>query len=201
MVLKDKIIAIIKELSFLKNDNMQKLHARYFIGLDLSAQDKLTLEHWREKHLRALPDKPVPAENFHITLSFLGHVHPDKMELLHELLTQVQEQKLQLTTSELGSFQKAQILYLGIEQNAALCALAHQCLKINSALGLPSHHDKYRPHITLTRKHKEIVAIEARPPKLELNFEQFHLFESVSAKKPGTPPHYPKRLSFDLMPI
>ena len=180
---------------------MQKHQGRYFIGLDLTPKDKLTIEDWREKHLRELPDKPVPAENFHITLSFLGNVSPEKMELLHDKLLQIKGQQLKLHTSELGSFQKAKILYLGIEQNHALNALAQQCLKINSALGLPSHHDKYRPHITLTRKHKEIVPIEARPPKLELNFTQFHLFESVSSKMPGTPPHYPKRLSFDLAPL
>ena len=179
---------------------MQKHHPRMFIGLDLAAQDKIALAQWRDNHLHGLPDKPVPMENFHITLSFLGQVPPEKMEILEQKLTQFQAQALRLSSSDLGSFIKAKILYLGIVQDPNLSELARQCLSINSALGLPQHHQVYRPHITLTRKHKEVVPIVAAPPKLDLHFDQFHLFESISSHVSGKPPHYPKRMSFDLMP-
>jgi 2'-5' RNA ligase len=105
-------------------------------------------------------------ENFHITLSFLGQVPPDKMERLEQKLTQIQAQALRLSNSRLGSFIKAKILYLGIHQDLELSQLAKQCLSINSALGLPQHHQAYRPHITLTRKHKEVVPIVAPPASL-----------------------------------
>jgi len=179
---------------------MSKHYPRLFIGLDLAAKDKLSLQQWREKHLRGLSDRPVPAENFHITLSFLGQVPPNKMESLHQHLSDIKAHQLQLNTTDLGCFHKAQILYLGVNLTESLNELAQQCLQINKALGLPTYHSKYRPHITLTRKHKELVPIEALPPEMTLTFEQFHLFESVPSKKPGTPPHYPKRLSFDLIP-
>lgn len=179
---------------------MKLHHPRMFIGLDLKGQDKLKIAEWRDKHLHGLTDKPVPAENFHITLSFLGHVPPEKIEQLHLALAEIDGQQFTTTTTNLGTFKKAQVLYLGIDLVEELQYLAGQCFSINKMLGLPNHHDKYRPHITLTRKHKDITPIEAIPPAIELSFEQFHLYESVASHQPGKPPHYPKRLSFDLKP-
>lgn len=175
-------------------------HPRMFIGLDLKGQNKLQIAEWRDKHLHGLPDKPVPAENFHITLSFLGHVATEKVEQLHLALADIDAQQFTTKTTTLGTFKKAQVLYLGVELIEELSSLADQCFQINRLLGLPNHHDKYRPHITLTRKHKDIIPIEAIPPAIELTFEQFHLYESVSSNQPGKPPHYPKRISFDLQP-
>lgn len=179
---------------------MHKRYPRMFIGLDLAGKDKLTIEQWREKHMRGLPGNFVPVENFHITLSFLDQVQPDKMEQLHALLSDVKAETLTLTTTIIGYFQKPQVLHLGIENTAALDQLARQCASINNRLGLAQHHTSFRPHITLMRKHKEAIPFEAEPPKMTLQFNQFHLFESVSSNKKGMPVHYPKRLSFDLQP-
>lgn len=179
---------------------MQKHYPRMFIGLDLAAKDKLAIEQWREKHLKGLPGNFVPVENFHITLSFLGQITPDKMEALHTMLMAIKADALSLNTTELGYFQKPQVLYLGVETDASLINLARQCSSINNNLGLPHPHSIFRPHITLMRKHKEAMPIEAIPPKLTMSFDKFHLFESVSSNKKGTPVHYPKRLSFDLLP-
>lgn len=171
-----------------------------FIGLDLTAQDKLAIEHWREKHLRALSGTFVPAENFHITLSFLGQVPPEKMEPLHTMLAAIKSDTVTLTTSQLGYFPKPKILYLGIENNNAINALARQCLNINHKLGIPQQHSTYQPHITLMRKHTEAASIQAPTAKMTMTFNQFHLFESISAANRGASPHYPKRLSFNLTP-
>lgn len=179
---------------------MQKHHPRMFIGLDLAPKNKLDIEHWREKNLKTSSGTFVPAENFHITLSFLGQLPPEKMESLHAMLMGIASENLTLTTTQLGYFQKPKVLYLGIENCDAINALAKQCLSINNKLGLPQPHSTYRPHITLMRKHKEAMPILANPPKLTMTFEQFHLFESVSSTKKGVPPHYPKRLSFNLTP-
>lgn len=177
---------------------MQKNHSRYFIGLDLSSTDKLAIAHWRDKQIFAATGKPVPVENFHITLSFLGQVPHNKLEQLELLLRDISAGTVKTQTTELGVFSKPKILYLGVELTPSLQLLAQQCLAINGKLGLPSSHDVYRPHITLTRKHAEAAPILFEPPKLELNFTEFHLFESVSSSKQGKPPHYPKRMSFRL---
>lgn len=179
---------------------MQKHYPRMFIGLELAAKDKLIIEQWREKHLRGLPGNFVPVENFHITLSFLGQITPDKMETLHIMLADIKAGALSLNTTELGYFNKPQVLYLGVAINDVLTNLVRQCSSINKHLGLPHPHSVYRPHVTLMRKHKEAMPIEAMPPKMAMNFDKFYLFESVSSNKKGTPVHYQKRLSFDLIP-
>lgn len=179
---------------------MKPHHPRMFIGLELEGKDKLQIAQWRDKHLHGLSDKPVPAENFHITLSFLGHVSQDKMEQLHLALMQINAHQFSTTTTHLGTFKKAQVLYLAVDLVEELDNLAKQCFDINKQLALPNHHSIYRPHVTLTRKHKDIVPIEAQPPGLTLSFSAFHLYESVASNKPGTSPHYPQRLSFDLKP-
>lgn len=179
---------------------MQKHYPRMFIGLDLAAKDKLAIDQWREKYLKGLPGNLVPVENFHITLSFLGQITPDKMESLHNLLTGIKAETLHLSTADIGYFQKPQVLYLGIETSEALSDLAQQCLSINSSLGISKQHSNYRPHVTIMRKHKVATPIQVPLPHLNLKFEQFHLFESISSHKPGTPVHYQKKLSFDLIP-
>lgn len=177
---------------------MSKLQSRYFIGLDLSANDKLKIAKWRDSQSFAFTDKPVPVENLHITLSFLGQVKPNKLEQLEDLLDAISAKNVSTQTCELGVFNKAKILYLGINLTESLQHLAQQCLAINGKIGVASPHEIYHPHITLTRKHNNIVPISALPPQLELNFTDFHLFESVSSSQQGKPPYYPKRMSFGL---
>lgn len=180
---------------------MHKHQPRLFIGLDLCAKDKLELDAWRHKYLAGLPDKPVPMENFHITLSFLGQVESHKMEFLEQQLNQIKHKLFQLEATEMGCFIKAQVLYLAVTKPPLLEQLAEKCGQLNKALGLPQHHNKYRPHITLFRKHKGATPLMLQPPKLELKFNQFHLYESVSSHIAGKPPHYVKRFSFDLLPF
>lgn len=179
---------------------MHKKPSRMFIGLDLAGQDKLAIASWREKHLSGIPDKPVPVENFHITLAFLGQVSSDKIEALEQGLAAIESSAMTLTTTELGCFIKPQILYLGVQLSEPLARLAKACRALSHNLGLATQYHSYQPHITLSRKHREPQPVAAPAPQLPLSFKQFHLFESVSAKQAGAPPRYLKRLSFDLQP-
>lgn len=177
---------------------------RMFIGLELDKTAKLAINHWRETQLGFLPGKPVPMENFHITLSFLGHVPINKMESLDLLLQKVSESnefsRSLVTTeiTELGTFLKPQVLYLGLTKTDTLMTLAKRCRTVNNKLSLPQHHSEYRPHISLCRKHLENTPIDVQTPELKLRFEEFHLFESVSSSTFGKSPSYIKQLSFPL---
>lgn len=174
--------------------------ARMFIGLDLSADAKINIDSWRQRHLHGLNDSPVPMENFHITLSFLGNVQRTQMPQLEQELEAIQGHFIETKTTELGCFQKAKILYLGTHLTPELSDLAEQCRKINRRLGLPQHHSKFVPHITIFRKHRMPFEFNQEVLTQTLKFSQFHLFESVSRAETGKPPHYAKRLSYDLIP-
>lgn len=179
---------------------MHKQYNRLFIGLDLSAEDKLALEDWRCKFLRGIAGNPVPMENFHLTLSFLGQVSPSQFETLDQALGQVKGKAFQLKPESLGYFSKPKVLFLKTSLPEPLEQLASDCSKINKLLGLRLAHDTYRPHISLFRKHPAGTPIDVPLPELDLKFGEFHLFQSISSTKPGHPPHYPKLSSFDLIP-
>jgi len=179
---------------------MKKHYPRFFVGLDLDKKAKLAIEQWRHKYLSGLSGKPVPVENFHITLSFLGAVPPEKHELLIQLLESISAHQFSTVTSQLGSFKKAKVLYLGVKNNPAIDDLAFQCRKVNKHLNVPQHHSHFKPHITLFRKHDIHIPINAPKLDLTLHFEKIHLFESVSNAQMGKPPVYHKRRSFKLLP-
>ncbi len=178
----------------------QKQHNRLFIGLDLAAKDKISIDEWRTKFLRGLPGNPVPMENFHITLSFLGQVDDKQFERLDELLSDIKHPTFSLQMTDMGYFTKPKVLYIETSLPSELQALATDCMQVNKSLGLKLHHDRYRPHISLYRKHPVGFPFEGSLPSAQLHFEQFHLFRSVSSQKPGQPPSYPIIKSYDLLP-
>lgn len=180
---------------------MEKHKSRFFIGLDLSATDKLKVSDCRDKLLRGIDARPVPIENFHITLSFLGHVSEQKMEQLHLGLDNIKGKAFSCESLGLGIFSKPQVLYLTIAQQPQLVDLAKQCQQLNQQLGLFHEHNHYRPHITLFRKYKSNSASELPWPQMQFSFDKFHLFESVSHQHKGHSPHYPIRKSFNLRPF
>lgn len=173
---------------------------RYFIGLDVDSKTKLSIYNWREKYLNGLPDRIIPAENYHITLSFLGHISSKQYELLVSRLQEIECSAFSAEITHIGTFLKPQILYLGLKLNEPFSALAEHCRQTNRLLGLKQPHTEFTPHISLTRKHKAAVPIAFEAPNLTLQFEKFHLFESVSSSEKGRSPHYPIRETFDLVP-
>lgn len=177
---------------------MSNNQRRLFIGLELTSDAKLQIHNWREKHLAYLPGKPVPMDNFHITLSFLGHVPDSKLETLDLLMQGISSSSITTSTSILGTFLKPQVLYLGVNKTEALQSLAKQCRGINNKLSIPQQHSEYRPHISLYRKHNANVAIDVKLLEMTLNFGHFHLFESVSNATFGKSPKYVKQLSYPL---
>lgn len=173
---------------------------RLFIGLEPDGNTKLAINDWRERHLSFGIGKAVPMENFHITLSFLGAVSHDKFEKLDLSLQAIQASHVSCQTTELGTFHKPQVLYMGVSPSPTLLSLAKLVRKVNHKLSLPQPHSEYRPHISLFRKHHSATPISIPPLDLEMQFDQFHLYESVSNHTFGKPPNYLKRLSYPLTP-
>lgn len=177
---------------------MSRLIGRYFVGLDLSGRDKLTLETWRKQCLPQALGKWIPMANFHITLSFIGGVRASQMETIGGQLLAIQCPPFQLAVGSMGVFVKPQTLYLSINLSQPLSHLADQCRRVNAVINVQQAHRAYFSHITLLRKHREVLPLNAEPPILDLSFHQFHLFESMPAAGKGKSPNYVKRMTFDL---
>lgn len=114
---------------------------RCFIGLDLSATEKLALDSWRQQALPEVmprqwvksestrtrkfankhndhinsqgPAQPyaVPAANFHITLSFLGEINHRQHEALVYELDQLVSEPFSLTLNTTGLWNGPKILF------------------------------------------------------------------------------------------
>lgn len=198
---------------------------RCFIGLDLSASEKLTLDSWRQQALpevmprqfpsnaskgvpkRALPNvmnspqgstQPyaVPASNYHITLCFLGSItHRQHEALIYELDNLVSE-PFSLTLDSTGIWNGPKILFSAPETPPeSLMLLAKASRKAARRASIQVENKPYKPHVTMVRKATAALPLPLYNPSVEVHASAFHLFESVSTPQGVT---YPIRHSWAL---
>lgn len=55
---------------------------RLFFAIDLPAEIREQIIHWRAKHFPPEAGRPVAADNLHLTLAFLGEVSAEKEKAL-----------------------------------------------------------------------------------------------------------------------
>ena len=96
----------------------------------------------------------VPAENYHLTLRFIGEVPAWRAEEVDHALGALRTRGFDLTLAGLGLFEKAgrsSALWVGVERNPGL---DHLRGKIETALqraGLEPERRRFNPHVTLAR--------------------------------------------------
>ncbi|SOD99003.1 RNA 2',3'-cyclic phosphodiesterase [Caenispirillum bisanense] len=122
---------------------------RLFVGLDLPAdlRDALDLltggipgAHWR------------PAENYHVTLRFIGEVDEDRCEDIHDALAEVRAPAFDLCVAGIGAFdngQRAHTLWAGVPKDPPLVHLRDKVERAVVSTGLPPERRKFAPHVTL----------------------------------------------------
>ncbi len=156
---------------------------RLFIGLDIAAQDALAIADWRARMLPPLT-RPVPPENFHVTLAFLGDVTSRQLDPLVEQLDQITGTPFALAIDEVGYFPRPGILWVGPgETPQPLDRLARDVQTAARRAGLQIEKRAFRPHITLARRCDSPPPLSARPPAFEMRFDDFALFESVGGRR------------------
>lgn len=155
---------------------------RVFVAIALDPE----LRHGLAAHLRAnlageqLPGRTSPAENWHITLRFVGKVSQTDYE---KLLARLDEADLgsgfALGFAALGAFPKparATVLWLGVDRGAdELCRLAAVVEEATVSAGFIPEERPFHPHLTLSR---------IRPPqdvrRLTKTMPVFPLSQSVT---------------------
>lgn len=158
---------------------------RLFFALPLSTEEKAIITKWRHDLLalgvfeRAL--KPVPPENLHITLAFLGQIDEQTCELLCQQAANIQLPEFALKANHTGYFAKPKVAYLGMESvPEPLQMLADQLQEHAMQQAITMHHAQYTPHITLFRKAKTALANVVCD--FEIMATRFALFESISSE-------------------
>jgi RNA 2',3'-cyclic 3'-phosphodiesterase len=124
---------------------------RLFIGLDLpwSLKERLAVLGGGIPGARW-----VPAENYHMTLRFIGEVQPPRAEEIDLAMAALRGRAFSLTLAGMGTFAKGgrdTQLWVGVERNQQL---DHLQSKIENALqraGLEPERRRFTPHVTLAR--------------------------------------------------
>jgi RNA 2',3'-cyclic 3'-phosphodiesterase len=145
---------------------------RLFIGVPISEDAR----HAIERSLPgSLPGKPVPPENWHFTLRFLGATPAatrDKVvALLHNATC---GPRFTLRFNTLGAFprdNRARILWLGVDEGAEriiqLAAIAEATARV---AGFAAETKPFKPHLTLSRidPPASVSVLIAAKPRFEI---------------------------------
>ena len=156
---------------------------RIFFAVDLPAEIKTKLLTFQDR-LITLDANPISAENFHITLSFLGDVSENKIEsvLDHLKISSFESFKVKL---EYPLFM-SQSNILALEVDDGKTELTNLKNSIEKKLQTISHFNiekrNYKPHVSLFRK-VEKIRDDLPSCKLSFTVNSFCLMASLPTKK------------------
>lgn len=160
---------------------MNKNQFRLFFAIDLEPAVKTYLLNVQHQ-LSEVVAKPVPAENFHITLSFLGDTSERQLEQILDNFQPLQIKPFSVDLNDLIYWPKPKILACSIDDQQLLT----QCKKsLESQLSQIGHFrfDKrqYTPHVTLFRQ-VEVPCKDNQTFSASIAVERINLMVSMSSK-------------------
>ncbi|MBT8147994.1 MAG: RNA 2',3'-cyclic phosphodiesterase [Gammaproteobacteria bacterium] len=129
--------------------------------------------------------RPVPAENLHITLKFLGMVPVPEIAMISQIMQQIvsRQRSLTLQLHGFGCFKQA--LWLGVKDNEELQHLAAGLDQALGIIGVSRQQNAFVPHLTVARlrpgaklKLSELQATYGDRTWGELKVDTVTLFES-----------------------
>lgn len=101
-----------------------------------------------------LPGRPVPSENYHVTLRYLGRVDDHRYEhWLSRLEALPRRGSIRVRLEGLGAFpgwSRAQVVWVGVSA-PGIEELAATVEEATVAAGFPPEERPYRPHLTVAR--------------------------------------------------
>lgn len=123
---------------------------RAFVAIDLPDDAKDAISGLQSA---LLVGQPVPADNFHLTLAFLGEQSEDQIEEAHDGLQQISAPSFELKLSGLDTFggDDPKILFVGTGRNEALGHLRSSIRGALRGAGIELGRERFRPHVTLSR--------------------------------------------------
>jgi 2'-5' RNA ligase len=122
---------------------------------------------------------PLPAENMHITLAFLGSVDASRLEALVDLTRAWPALQGERTLDRLGHFPKPRIVWAGSQApSAALLALDAELWQALSHHGFTAPQRDFTPHVSLVRQADRAAPEPRLAAPLRWRFDHLALVES-----------------------
>lgn len=151
---------------------------RLFFGLWPDPATRDALRRATRALVRHCGGKPVPAENFHLTMAFLGDVPDEQVEGIRSAAAGCRLEPLTLCLERIGHFSVPQVLWIGpSETPEPLVRLASDLWRALAPVGLRPQARPFHAHITLARKVVEIPEMTAVRP-VQWPVTGFSLLES-----------------------
>ena len=152
--------------------------SRLFFALSPDDETRLKLARL-SLSLAAKGCKPVPLQNLHVTLVFLGQVDAATEILIKHGATGILVQPFVMTFDRLSYWPKPKVLCLTCTHTPdELATLVAEFTSEVASYGLQTDTRPYRPHITLVRPARYLPDIDCEP--LVWRAESFCLVESCS---------------------
>lgn len=128
---------------------------RLFFGLSLPDPARRAVAAFAAQAQSAVPGRYVPADNYHITLAFLGEVEPQRLTQAQETLARCAQAfpAPRLTPAGAALFGKSQngIFVLRFDSAPDLAPLHAALTQALRAQALPADPGPFTPHVTLAR--------------------------------------------------
>ncbi len=155
---------------------------RLFFGLIPGPQTALDIVSWRENSLPPMLH-PVPINNLHVTLSFLGQVENRQLEQLIESAGQVRVSGFEMNINQLGFLSKPKVLWIGPEKAPAeIFQLSRMLTSVRRRMGLHAEGREYLPHMSIARRCETPPPASVMQPEFRIFFDSFDLIESVNTR-------------------
>lgn len=95
--------------------------------------------------------RPVPRENLHLTLVFLGDVEDPMLEKIHHALDALRAEPFPLTVEGVGLFGggRPRLVHAGVSESAPLRHLQSRVARAARNVGATVERRRFTPHVTL----------------------------------------------------
>ncbi|MFW2368294.1 MAG: RNA 2',3'-cyclic phosphodiesterase [Desulforhopalus sp.] len=124
---------------------------RLFIAIDIPE----TIRREIQGMGRSIPNaRPVPEDQLHLTLKFIGEVENSRLLDIHESLQGISHFQFSLCLRGVGTFPPRatpRVLWAGVDPPKSTIKLRNSIEKTLADIGIPRGKKKYTPHVTLAR--------------------------------------------------
>ncbi|QXT39705.1 RNA 2',3'-cyclic phosphodiesterase [Gymnodinialimonas ceratoperidinii] len=101
--------------------------------------------------------RPVPEDNLHLTLAYLGETSGDVLETLHDLLDAARLPAAEVSFDGLDTFAEMErgLTFASVASSESLVALQAKVAQFARQAGADLPRRRFRPHVTLTRANRQ----------------------------------------------
>lgn len=156
---------------------------RLFVAIKLTEEVRQALQAVVDELRPRLPLRWVPAENWHVTLKFIGEWPAERrVEIVSALRSLRTAAAVPFVVEGLGvlpNMRSPRVFWAGLRHGEQLPKLASHVDEALAALGVERERRAFEPHITLGR-----VKTKIRPPELQRAIDHYRIeFGSLTADR------------------